>query len=71
VIKSRRTRRAGRVVHTGRGEAYTGFRRGNLKERDHLGEPDVDGTLILSWIFKKWDVGIWTGLSWLRIGAVA
>jgi hypothetical protein len=20
------------------------------------------------WIFRKWDVGIWTGSSWLRIG---
>jgi hypothetical protein len=20
------------------------------------------------WIFRKWDVGVWTGLSWLRIG---
>jgi hypothetical protein len=19
------------------------------------------------WIFRKWDVGVWTGLSWLRI----
>jgi hypothetical protein len=19
------------------------------------------------WIFRKWDVGIWTGLDWLRI----
>jgi len=23
---------------------------------------------ILSWIFRKWDVGVWTGWSWLRIG---
>jgi hypothetical protein len=30
-----------------------------------LGEPDVDGRIILSWIFRKWDVGAWTGLSWL------
>jgi hypothetical protein len=22
------------------------------------------------WIFRKWDVGVWTGLSWLRIGTV-
>jgi hypothetical protein len=20
------------------------------------------------WIFRKWDVGVWTGSSWLRIG---
>jgi hypothetical protein len=27
------------------------------------------GGIILGWIFRKWDVGLWTGLSWLRIGA--
>jgi hypothetical protein len=24
--------------------------------------------IMLGWIFKKWDVGVWTGLGWLRIG---
>jgi len=37
-------------------------------ERDNLGEPGVDGRIILRWIFRKWNVGIWTGWSWLRIG---
>jgi len=27
------------------------------------------GCNILRWIFRKWDVRVWTGLSWLRIGA--
>jgi hypothetical protein len=22
---------------------------------------------ILGWIFRRWDVGVWTGLGWLRI----
>jgi len=26
---------------------------GNLKDRDHLGSPGVDGRLILRWIFRK------------------
>jgi len=26
--------------------------------------------IILRWIFRKWDVGVWTGWSWLRIGTV-
>ena len=47
---------------------YTGFWWGNLRERDHLGDPGVDGRIILRWIFSKWDVGIWTRSSWLRIG---
>jgi len=33
-----------------------------------LEDPAVDGRIILRWIFKKWDVGIWTGSIWLRIG---
>ena len=41
---------------------------GNLRERDHLGEPDLDGRIRLRWIFMKWDVGEWTGSSWLMIG---
>jgi hypothetical protein len=38
-----------------------------LRERDHWGDPGVDGRIILRRIFRKWDVGVWTGLSWFRI----
>jgi len=31
-------------------------------------DPGVDGRIILIWTFRKWDVGTWTGLIWLRIG---
>jgi hypothetical protein len=41
---------------------------GNLREREHWGDPGVDGRIMLGWIFKKWDVGVRTGLDWLRIG---
>jgi hypothetical protein len=33
---------------------------GNLKERDHLGDLDVDGRIILRWIFREWDEGVRT-----------
>jgi len=47
---------------------YTGFWKGNLKERDNLGDPGIDERIILKWIFRKWDMWVWTGSSWLRIG---
>jgi hypothetical protein len=39
-----------------------------LRERGRWGDPGVDGRIMLEWIFKKWDVGVGTGLGWLRIG---
>jgi hypothetical protein len=52
----------------GRGEVHTEFRWGNVRERDHLEDAGVDGRIILRWIFRKCDVGAWTGWSWLGIG---
>jgi hypothetical protein len=53
VIKSRRIRWAWHVARMGRVETYTGFWWGNLRERDHWGDPCVDGRIILRWIFRK------------------
>ena len=41
---------------------------GNRRERDHGGDLGVDGWIILGWISRRWDVGMWTGLGWPRIG---
>jgi len=49
---------------------YTGFWWGNLRERAHLENPGIDGRIILRWIFRKWDVVVWTESRWLRVGTV-
>ena len=41
---------------------------GNLKERNHLLDPDVHGRIILRWIIKKWDVRVWIVSMWLCTG---
>jgi hypothetical protein len=39
---------------------------GDLREDDHLGDPDVDGRIILKWIFKMWDVG---AMDWIELAS--
>jgi len=59
---------AGHVAHMGEGREYMGSLWGNQRERDHWGDLGVEGRIILGWIYRRWDVGIWTGLGWPRIG---
>ena len=40
---------------------------GNRRERDHWGDLGVDEWIILGWISRRWDMGLWTGLGWPRI----
>ena len=54
VIKWRRMRWVGHVARMGRGEVYTGFWWGNLREREHLNDSGVDGRVILRPFFRKW-----------------
>ena len=51
----------------GRGEERTGFWWGDLREGGHLEDLDVDGNIILKWIFKKWEGGHgwgWSDIEW-------
>jgi len=49
------------------GEACSTYGR-EKRKRDHLEDPGVEGRITLRWIFRKWDVMVWTGSIWLRIG---
>ena len=54
LIKSRKMRRAGHVARMKEGRVvYNVFVR-NLREREHWGDQDVNGTIILRWILMKW-----------------
>jgi hypothetical protein len=47
-----------------KGKVHTVFWWRNLRERDHLEQPDVDGRIILIWIFRNWDGDIeWIDLA--------
>ena len=58
----------GHVESVGRAEVYIGFWWGILRESDHWKDPGEDGRIIVRWIFRTWDMGVWTGSSWFRIG---
>jgi hypothetical protein len=53
VIKSRRIRWEGHVARIRKGKAYKEYWWGNLREREHWGDPGEDGRIILKCIFTK------------------
>ena len=67
VIKSRRMRWAGHVARMGEERGVYRVLVGKRRERDHWGDLSIDGWIILGWISRRWDVGMWTGLGWPRI----
>jgi len=50
---SRGIRWVGNVAPIGEKQVHTGFWWGNLRERDHMEYPGIDGRIILSRFFKK------------------
>jgi hypothetical protein len=50
-------------MYGGKREVRIGFWWGDLREGDHLGDPGIDGGIILKWIFKKWG----GGMDWIEL----
>ena len=70
VIKSRRMRWAGHVARMGEERGVCRVMVGKPGGRNHWGDLDVDRWIILGWIYRGWDVGMWTELGWPRIETV-
>jgi hypothetical protein len=67
VIKSRRMRWAGHVARMGEGRGVYRVLVGKPEGEKPLGRPRRRWEDNIKMIFRKWDVGVWTGLSWLMI----
>jgi hypothetical protein len=70
VVKSRRMKWARHVSRMGEGRGVHRVLVGKPEGKRPWGDPDVDGRIILRWIFRKWEGVMGTGWSWLRIGTV-
>jgi hypothetical protein len=68
IINGSVMRWAGHVARMGKRRGLHRGLVGKPEGKSLLGERGIDVKIILRWIFMKWDVGIWTGSSWLRIG---
>jgi hypothetical protein len=64
VIKSRGIRWVGHIASLREKRGVYRVMLGEPEERNRLGDPGVEGRIILKWIFRKWDVG---GLDWIDL----
>jgi hypothetical protein len=63
VIKSRGMIWAGHVARMGQRRGVYRVMVGKSERKDHLGDPDVDGRIILRWVFRKQGAGVWMDRS--------
>jgi hypothetical protein len=68
VIKSRRMRWAGHVARMRERRGVYRVLMGKHEGKNHLRDPGVDRSITLKWIFRKWDVVVWTVLSYFTTG---
>jgi len=68
VIKSRRVKWTEHVACMGDRRSAYRVLVGKPEGKDHLENINVDESIILKCILKKWDGKAWTGLIWFRIG---
>jgi hypothetical protein len=59
---------AGHVARTGERRVVYGVLVREPEGKRPLGRPRRRWEDDIRWIFRKWDVGLWTVSSWLRIG---
>ena len=63
VIKWRRMRWAGHVARMGEEMGVYRVLVGKPEGKNYWGDLGVHGLIILGWISRRWDVGMWTGLG--------
>jgi len=68
IVKLRRMRWAVCAASLGKRKGVYRVLAGKYEGKRPVGRPKHRWGIILTWIFRKWDVGPWPGLSWLAIG---